>query len=241
MVNMTNDLDPNSFYAIFSNYWRLMMANNGAIQLSEDLRMFVAEFPSEKRNHHYTDHTMQDAFFFFTDLFGKWPQQLRNLFKILQSYRNICSGCQTTTVIRNRKTTFINIHLSTNNGVTNFMDLFTSTAMLNCDSCQKETLHTCRDFWSFPFENKFVILYIHNFNNQQKRIKSILTGYAHDHVVFPHYSDELSESFSIRAAIVREGETPLAGHFYLIVRSSCNSYWLRVNDIESEDNERVSQ
>jgi hypothetical protein len=187
MIASQMDLQPNSFTAIFAKYQRLMQEESQAIHLSDEMRMFVAGFPTEPKKHHYTNHTMQDAFFFLNDMMGKWPQQLRNLFKVLQSYSNICSECKTKSITRNRKSTVITIHLTNNNGATDFMDLFSTTAKLNCDACQKETLHTCSDFWSFPYESQFVVLYIHNFNNQQQRIKSYLTGYTHDHVVFPHF------------------------------------------------------
>lgn len=115
--------------------------------------------------------------------------------------------------------------------MTDFADLFHYTSEHSCPACNQETEHQDGMFYSIPAENKYLIINFHNvhLNNNFKDLLVNQDTFTTNQIILPSLNNA-PQSYRIKCAIIRDGESSLAGHYIAWRENFNNSNWMRISD-----------
>lgn len=123
-----------------------------------------------------------------------------------------------------------------NRPVINFEYLFHDTIVRRCDQCNLTTQQHERYYYSIPQTNRYAILVFHNiYLYQNNEFKNLLIDQFDPNLIsFPsNNNNDAQVYFRIKCAVIREGDSAIAGHYIAWIPDSRTDKWIRVSDDHS--------
>ena len=130
-----------------------------------------------------------------------------------------------------------NLHNSTRstaNPSTDFSDLFRCYNDHFCNRCNRITPQEQRLYYDIPQENRYICMVIHNVFLAERIFKPLLINqFPPNNIILPGLNNIPNATYSLRTAVMRQGNNSVAGHYLVWTRNINNNKWLRISDFNS--------
>ena len=228
--------DTKSFKFHFIKYLKLMINREKSCFIrSRWLREIVR--PQNGSLDSYVNDFQQDAFLFLTDLLNGLSPNTCKLFQFSSHQKRTCSNCKNTMVLNELNIKSTKLALNTHSNTTDINDAFTRNEEGKCNQCQVTCNQHYKLEFSFPEDNKYVILDTDLFEwnrddrRPSKKINSLFVNYNPNNINLPQIHGESLKKFRILAIVIRYGELSLeSGHYVVTTRNLNGDGWININD-----------
>ena len=229
------------FKKIYLNFYSALSKRNVTLY-STEFQVCVNQF-SNPNCENYIDGLQHDGYLFFIDLLARLNLQIQKLFHINIINDVRCQVCECHNTYNEKNQFSINITLCQNSRLSDIDELFSlkNTSERHCSYCTKITKHSDVSSLLFDSKNKYVIVNVNAFINQDNvfvKVNSKLNNL--DKEVF-NINNVDNYQFKLIAIIIRTGNDTESGHYKIWTSSFDQTSWYLINDAQSRSYKKIYQ